>query len=237
MDQLDLLFVLEDHYELLLNYEEEKKDLSDKYSNTTNINNSIKLENNINIRRENIQLIEERLYKIEKELLEYNYTIKDIEDKLYSGDTNDIKQLEVLSEEKENLKKTISDTETKLLQYMEDLEVDEDNLINMENQLKDILKQNDENELNYKKIDVELDTDIDKKIEDIEKTKSDIDEELLLKYQKIRKNKKSAIAEIKNEVCLGCNMGISKYVLEKIKTSNDIICCENCGRILCKQKL
>ena len=120
---------------------------------------------------------------------------------------------------------------------MEDLEVDEDSLTNMEQELKVILKHNHENEINYENIYRELDAKINKKTIDIEKAKLDIDEELLLKYQKIRKNKKSAIAEIKNEVCLGCNMGISKYMVEKIKTSNDIICCENCGRILCKQKL
>lgn len=237
MDQLDLLCVLDDHYKLLVDYEEEKKNLSEKYSNDTNINNSIKLEKNINILRENIEVIKEKLYKIEKNLLEYNYTIKDIEDKLYSGKTNDIKQLEILSEEKEDIRDTINNTETKLLQYMEDLEVDEDSLTNMEQELKDILRQNDENDLNYKKIDKELDAKTNKKTIDIDKAKLDIDEELLLKYEKIRKNKKSAIAEIKNEVCLGCNMGISKYMVEKIKISNDIICCENCGRILCKRKV
>lgn len=237
MDQLNLLCALDDHYNLLLDYENEKEDLSDRYSNELNNSNSLKLEENINLINEKNEKVKEKLDEVERSLKEYNYTVKEMEDKLYSGNINDIKQLEALSEEKENLKRTIAGTETQVLEYMEETEMYENKLTDIKAQLDSILNQNHDNELKYEKIDKSLFTNIDEVKKNIEKAKLHIDEELLIKYERIRKNRRSGIAKMKNGVCLGCNMGISTRMVENIKSSNDIICCENCGRILCKQTL
>lgn len=237
MNQLDLLQLLQNHYNLLSKCNDEKKHLSESNSNDQNHMTLIQLEKDIDTIRAKNKNIKEKLNKTEKSLKEYSFTIKEIEDMLYSGDTSDIKQLQVLSEEKDNIKKIISNTETKLLEYMEEIEINEGKLITMDDQLKKIVKDNQNNKKEYIKKDRELNINIDNIKLNIEKAKLDIEDELLVKYQKIRKNKKLAIVEMVNGVCLGCNMTISKHMVEKIKINDNIMSCENCGRILCKQKL
>lgn len=236
MEQLDLLCSLDKHYNLLVDYQGQKKYLCDTYLEDEKNMTIIKLERNINVLKNKNKNSKQTLSQTEMSLNGYNYTIKEIEDKLYDGKINDIKQLQMLNEEKDSIKDTISKTENKVLEYMEEIEENEKKLVDMAIQLKNIIKQNYEKKLKYVKIDKDLNISINKEKQEISDIESNIDKKLLNQYMNIRKHKKRAVAEMKNDVCSGCNMGISKNRVEKVKESKDIVYCENCGRILCKQK-
>ena len=60
----------------------------------------------------------------------------------------------------------------------------------------------------------------------------DIDESLLKKYNGIKKNKSDPVAIIVSNQCGGCNMELPSLTLKKLKASDKLIECENCGRVL-----
>ena len=57
--------------------------------------------------------------------------------------------------------------------------------------------------------------------------------EVLINYDKLREAKNGlAVVITKNELCMGCNMKIPPQSYNQVITSNEIIYCPNCRRML-----
>lgn len=69
----------------------------------------------------------------------------------------------------------------------------------------------------------------DKNLERLSKT---VDPTLLERYQQVKLHHAVPIAKIVNSKCGGCNMSLPMVMLKKIATTDGIVECENCGRIL-----
>ncbi|MEZ4627317.1 MAG: C4-type zinc ribbon domain-containing protein [Eubacteriales bacterium] len=69
----------------------------------------------------------------------------------------------------------------------------------------------------------------DKKLATLAKT---VDPVLLERYNKVKQHHAVPIAKIVNSKCGGCNMSLPMVMLKKIATTDGIVECENCGRIL-----
>lgn len=41
-----------------------------------------------------------------------------------------------------------------------------------------------------------------------------------------------AVAEVDEESCAGCSMGLSTAVIDRVRNHDDVSCCDSCGRIL-----
>jgi len=61
---------------------------------------------------------------------------------------------------------------------------------------------------------------------------ANVDVSLLARYVKIKDRRSTAVVMIENERCGGCNMMLASVLLQSIRDKNDIIECENCGRLL-----
>lgn len=68
-----------------------------------------------------------------------------------------------------------------------------------------------------------------KQISEAEKT---VDKDLLEKYYEKKKNCFPVVAKVKSEQCGGCFVMLPSLVINNIKQSENIVECENCGRIL-----
>lgn len=237
MDQLKLLSSLENHYNFLSDYEDKKKHLYNTFLKDEKDNVLIELEKNINRLKIKNQNAKENLKQAEKSLKEHDFTIKEIESRLYSGNIKDLKQLELLSHEKNQIKTTIDNTESDLLNHMEEIEINEDKLIALDIQLKNIVQKNNEKKLKYIEIDKELNMKINKEKIEIEKIEINMDKNLLDKYKDIRNNNKTGLGLMEDGICTACNMKVSTSLAERVKDSVNIIYCENCGRILYYSKL
>jgi len=66
----------------------------------------------------------------------------------------------------------------------------------------------------------------------VEAAAAKVDPALLSKYARIKQNTAVPVTHLKNGRCMGCNMELPSRDLAKIKKSDIIIECENCGRIL-----
>ncbi len=111
MSQLNLLCYLDDLYTVLLDYERQDKLLDETLLKNDKTINIINIEKNIHSLKNRHKNTKSKLKNAEQLLKEYNYIIDEIEEKLYSGKISDLKQLEYLSEEKDNIKEIINDTE------------------------------------------------------------------------------------------------------------------------------
>ena len=61
---------------------------------------------------------------------------------------------------------------------------------------------------------------------------SKVDDALLSRYARIKKNRPMPVSLLQDGRCMGCNMELPSRDLAKIKKTDAIVECENCGRIL-----
>jgi predicted nucleic acid-binding Zn-ribbon protein len=55
---------------------------------------------------------------------------------------------------------------------------------------------------------------------------------LLEKYKSIKQFTVPPMAQLINDQCSGCYMSLPSVTLIKVKSEEDVVCCDNCGRIL-----
>jgi predicted nucleic acid-binding Zn-ribbon protein len=67
---------------------------------------------------------------------------------------------------------------------------------------------------------------------EIKNKENNIPPELIARYKQVKANHAIPMAKVENNQCGGCNMSLPTSVIKKISTSNDLVECENCGRIL-----
>lgn len=235
MGELDLLCKLETHHNSLEIYKKNLQELQETIF-MDELRKEIlvkeKTLKDLMAKKEKIKL---KSRKIEKRLKEYTYKIEDIESKLYSGETRNVTQLEKWNMEKNNIKEIISSTETEILELMEKTEEIENTLVSLEKALDEIKEKYEKQLIKYKRKKEDLNESIGIEIKHIKELEKTINSTLLKRYNLIRKNNKTAVAQVNEGICSGCRTGVSTYMLEEIKKKEEIIYCEFCGRILFKE--
>lgn len=66
----------------------------------------------------------------------------------------------------------------------------------------------------------------------IEQMRAGIPDELFEQYATLKKNYAAPIALLSNSQCGGCHMALPAVVEKRVQAGNQIVRCENCGRIL-----
>lgn len=59
-----------------------------------------------------------------------------------------------------------------------------------------------------------------------------VSDELMEKYEMIKRNHTMPVARVENSQCSGCNMSLPFLVVKRVALGTQIVECENCGRIL-----
>lgn len=234
MEQLDLLRNLEEHHDSLNLYQKELLDLKNNLTINKTEEKIAYTEGKFIKLKSNQKRIEEKLKESNLRLNDYNLKIKEIEKSLYNGQIGDLKQLEYLSSENSKLKEIIDITETEVLGFMNEVEDMNNELLEMEKALDDIKDKSNKLKEQYKITREDLESKVHLEEKEISTLENKIDLSLLNKYNAIRKSKKTGMAEVKDSICSGCNMLIPIALIDKLNSQSEIICCENCGRILCK---
>lgn len=187
---------------------------------------------NLEILDNNIGVIKSAVAKYENSLSQYEYEIELIDDKLYKDNITDIKQLEYLGFEKEQLNKELKKVETEMIAYMEEEEILEkkhiDNTAIFEKLEK---KANEDTSKTIKELEA-LESLLKEKENEIEKIIEKLDADSLRQYNSLRERKDKPIVNVRDNICLGCYMKVPMYQLEDLRKRSDLIHCESCGRIL-----
>lgn len=162
--------------------------------------------------------------------------IKEMEDQIYSGEIQTMKELEKLQQMQRELTGQAEKIETFAITLMEKLE-ELEKVVSEERQI--LLKMKDEYGILRLKTIEEIGK-IKEELELLYSTKQQIEENIsatiLEKYKKIKLHKNQPIATVINGKCNGCNMSVSIVVVQEVSRHEKLIYCENCGRILISDK-
>ncbi|EJO5347184.1 DNA-binding protein [Clostridium botulinum] len=236
MKNLDLLIKLQNYYIALSNNDRLLKDGTDIYFLK-------KLKDEFEDNKTKYKLKEEKLEKIKREYKEISLKIKrenkNIEEReysLYNETKSDIRLIERLEKDIEKSKNTIKDLENLAIELIEKDEKLSSEKEKLREELKiikvnfDEYKNNSSKKINKAKMEINL---CEKSIKSI---KAVLEKDSIEKFEKIRKDKKIAVVPIENGICKGCRVRVSGITLDKIRKDQEIVYCDNCGRILYKSQ-
>lgn len=232
MKRLGLLWKLEEHNQNIDKILKKLDSLKEELRLEDTEKDFKKVKRRLEILKNNEGIIKTCILKYENSLLQYEYEIESLNEKLYNDNITDIKQLEYLGYEKEQLQKQLKTVETEMIAYMEEDESIKEKLkenSSLLKELKEKLKQSDSEIQN----DIEI---LEEKLKNEEKHIKEISEradtDLLKNYNRLRDRKDKPITFVIDNMCSGCNMRLPSYQLEELK-EREVINCESCGRILC----
>lgn len=59
-----------------------------------------------------------------------------------------------------------------------------------------------------------------------------VDSVLMERYKRVKRNHSIPMAKVENKQCGGCNMSLPMVVMKRMQASEEVVECDNCGRIL-----
>ena len=232
MNRLGLLWKLEEHNQNIDKNLKKLDSLKEKLKLEDTERDLKKTKRSLEILKNNEGIIKTCILKYENSLSQYEYEIKNLNERLYEDNITDIKQLEYLGYEKEQLNKKLKTVETEMIAYMEEDESIKEKIKENESLLEELeqkLKQNNstiQNEIEA------LELILEKEERQIKEISERADADLLKNYNSLRERKDKPITLVIENMCSGCNMRLPSYQLEELK-KRAVINCESCGRILC----
>jgi uncharacterized protein len=168
--------------------------------------------------------------KLEAEIQTAQQKIMKYRDQSSSVKTND--EYRALMHEVQFAEKEISGCEDKILELMIGLEAEEKALKTAEAQMKA-----ETLEIEKEKTEVRKRTTEDEKLlaelgEKRGQLRPGVSDSSLAHYDRVMRQRKSAIAEARGQKCLACFVMLRPQIWEDIRTNQHIITCSSCGRIL-----
>jgi predicted nucleic acid-binding Zn-ribbon protein len=167
----------------------------------------------------------------EAELDDTTSKIRAVEEQLYGGKINNPKELGNLQHEANTMKGLSDQQETRALEAMENAEAAEKALTAATEKFHKL-------EVEWQQQQKQLKADIEslnKTLAELtEKRKllvSQIEPEAVDLYEKVRKQKKQAVAKVEQGICRACRISLSASVLQKARGGKPVLC-GTCGRIL-----
>lgn len=233
MDIISILLELQECDDVVKN---EDKELG--YYKTDN--NKITLNNKLNEIKEKIKISKSKIKEsnnkiIHNELILENIkkSISEINDKLYSGEIIDCNTLINLQNEEKQLNEKYSKIESITLTLMEEADKNNEIIIELENRYEKLKTEFFKNEkdvlIKIENIKIKTQKYNDRRLQILKILNKDI----VNIYNNLLSNKGKAVVEVNGTICSGCHMDIPLTIISKVRNSkNDLIFCDNCGRIL-----
>lgn len=196
------------------------------------------LENQANERKEIVEEIKQRLREnqnkelaIDRKLQETKINISRHKKQLLSVKTN--KEYAALLKEISTEESNIERLEEEMLTLLDEMEGIKEEKNEEE---KTLLKMQESYEKNKKVLEEKknrFEREIEEKKIKREKIASELDHNLLKRYERIRSNRDGiAVVQIQGENCGGCFAAIPPQLINEVKKGDKILTCQSCGRIL-----
>lgn len=187
---------------------------------------------NYNLKVKEIENIKKEYTNIGQELKTVNSKIENDENNLYNNSTSDLKAIKALENNIKVNKAAQKDFEDKAIELLEteeklkvEIEASKVELLTVKNNFYSY-KETTSKKIQEAKQEIEL---LNSQIEELKKN---IPENYLIEYSEMAAQKKNPIAKIHGSVCTGCKMKVSSMTMDKLYKKNEIVYCDNCGRIL-----
>jgi predicted nucleic acid-binding Zn-ribbon protein len=181
--------------------------------------------------QKNLVEIKHRHREAESEVDDIIAKISAAEKQLYGGRITNPKELANLQHEVNTLKDVNDQLENKALEIIERVETDEQKVASL---TADYQKLEDEWHRQQKQLadDIEL---LKKNLADLQEKRRNLIDQIeppaVDLYEKIRQQKKQAVAKVEQGICRACRISLSVSILQKARSGTPVLC-GTCGRIL-----
>lgn len=170
---------------------------------------------------------------LENEIESIKYKQKEISTKLYGGEITNVKELESTNLQLEQLNDEISVIENNLINLMEEKEALNEKINQRKAALESPIEEFRALHGEYQTMKATLKNQLDAFPAHKDNLLSRVDNDLLAIYNDLQKKLiVPVITKIDKGICAGCHMRISFDLQNKIKDTNDLLHCDNCGRII-----
>ena len=132
------------------------------------------------------------------------------------------------------LKELVGNKETEILSLMDEMELIDKEILQIEEFLQKYKEKITIQRKKYRLLEQKIKNKIEEERQEILTIEDNMSKGLLEKYYTIKKIKGSGISIPQNGVCNRCYMVIPMMLLDRLN-KGELVYCENCGRILCKQ--
>jgi len=179
-----------------------------------------------------IHMMENELLQMEQIINDSYIAIKQVEERIYSGEVTTVKELKILEEKRNLAHLKVEEYEEKALKIMEELD-------NLKTDLPQEIKLTEQKKTQYREKQLKINQEIGKiKAElallqkQLQQLETSISPKLLEKFYKIKRFKRHPVALVSEGKCNGCMMEVSVMIALEVELHESLIYCENCGRIL-----
>ncbi|MBN2227309.1 MAG: hypothetical protein JW763_08080 [candidate division Zixibacteria bacterium] len=157
--------------------------------------------------------------------------LKKLQNQMMAIKTN--KEYDALVSQIDTVKEAINENETSLLEVIERIEKLESEIDDIEKKSEETRKQNEKQlAILQEKMD-SVGTKVRMKEDERTNIKVRIPRQIMSTYDRVRKNRGgAAVVPVRKRACGGCYKALSPHVIQEIKRHNQLITCDNCGRIL-----
>ncbi len=188
-------------------------------------------QNRLNTEQKNYEELKHQRRDIEAELEDVTGKIKAANDQLYGGRVTNSKELSNLQHELNTLKGLNDQIETKELEIMDRVEAAEKSAATLTADFQK-LKTEWQQEQQQLTADITL---LQKTLAELKAKRqvviTQIEPSALSLYERIRPQKKQAVAKVEQGICRACRISVSASTLQKARSGQPVQC-GSCGRIL-----
>jgi predicted nucleic acid-binding Zn-ribbon protein len=159
--------------------------------------------------------------------------IEPLERKLYHGTILNPKELDDLQHDIDSLKRRRSELEDTALSAMDALEGAQAAFAEAERELKELISQHGNDAEEARQRTAALETEV----VDLERRRvqqaGEIEAPLIELYERLRANRQGrAVAKVVGGACQGCRISLPMNLIQRARSSNEIVQCSSCERIL-----
>ena len=176
---------------------------------------------------------EKVLRREEGELEAISSKVEKEEKRLYDGTITDPKELRGIERETTHLKEKRDEMETQLLKKLEIIESIQEEIENLQNELKKLFEDEKESEKKYESLLIKLYNELNQIKERRHQLVEDIRLETITLYEKVRVERSGLGAvELKNGICHGCHLELPAEDIDNIINTKELRQCPYCTRII-----
>jgi hypothetical protein len=186
--------------------------------------------------KEDYKQLKMAITTLEDQVTAYRGQIENLNSKLVDDNISNHKEMAVIYDEVQLLQQKIADIETDELILIEQQEQMRTNLEQRSEYLKARKALYDQLKADYQAFKQDLQQQILALISDKKKLVSLIADDSLQLYQKLQKRYFNPVAIVKDDVCSGCHLKLNINQRNQLKSEQQVIECDHCGRLIFAQE-
>jgi predicted nucleic acid-binding Zn-ribbon protein len=217
--------------ELDLEIDSQEQALSQTMSQLGESQAVLKVQRQLQSEQQRLEELRRKQHSAEWEIEDISNKLAPAEKKLFSGAIKNPKELANLQHEVEVFKAKRNQTEEKTLEIMEQVELAESAVARINKELEKLKAE-------WQRQQQELSEDVERLkavLSDLKQKRqlllAEIPPQAVELYQRLRKERRTAVARVEQGICRGCRISLPTTELQKARSGN-LVKCSSCGRIL-----